>query len=156
MYAVVVLLLQFMVRKEMGCSIFIGKAFGQSAKLSDMAVSAVRACSDRQGGIFMKNDAEPVPAAPKKTANKMLTALKETANREWTENGAVTEKSTGSDILDLFATIGAIRNAKDGEIIRRFVRAWAEDHDLAMKLLFYARDIRGGLGERRPPPSRTV
>ena len=54
-----------------------------------------------------------------------------------------------SDCLDLFATIGALRNAADEDVIRRFVKAYAEDPDLAMKTLFFARDIRGGLGERK-------
>lgn len=79
----------------------------------------------------------------------MLQALKRESDRTVTENGAAAVKSTGASTLDLFAVIGALRSAEDAEIIRRFMRAWAEDHDIAMKLLFYARDIRGGLGERR-------
>ena len=51
--------------------------------------------------------------------------------------------------LDLFATIGALRNAPDEEVVTRFVRAFAENPDIAVKTLFIARDIRGGLGERK-------
>ena len=79
----------------------------------------------------------------------MLNEIKNEANRTLTENGAAAFLSTGSDCLDLFATIGALRNAGDAEIITRFARAYAEDRNLAMKMLFYSRDIRGGLGERR-------
>lgn len=78
-----------------------------------------------------------------------LDALKKSANRTFTENGAVTLRSSGADVLDLFAVIGALRNADNEEIIHRFVKAWAEDRNLAMKVLFYGRDIRGGIGERR-------
>ena len=79
----------------------------------------------------------------------MLNFLKREANRAYTANGAVTNASTMSDCLDLFATAGALRNASDDEILTRFIRAFAEDKDIAMKTLFFARDIRGGLGERR-------
>ncbi len=79
----------------------------------------------------------------------MINYLKIEANRTYTENGAVTLKSTQSHVLDLFATIGALRNAAKNDICARFVQAYAEDSDLAMKTLFFARDIRGGLGERR-------
>lgn len=79
----------------------------------------------------------------------MLQYLKQESNKTFTENGAATLKSTQSDCLDLFATIGAIRRESDEKIIVRFMRAFTEDKDMAMKLLFFARDIRGGLGERK-------
>lgn len=85
----------------------------------------------------------------KNETSAMLNALKEESNIAFTENGAVTNLSTKSDCLDLFATAGAMRNAKEKEIITRFMRAFAEDKEIAMKTLFFARDIRGGLGERR-------
>ena len=79
----------------------------------------------------------------------MLQYLKQESNKTFTENGAVTLKTTDSDCLDLFATIGAIRRESDEEITARFIRAFAENKDVAMKLLFFARDIRGGLGDRK-------
>ena len=79
----------------------------------------------------------------------MLEHLKNEANRTYTENGAVTYATTYSDCLDLFATIGALRSSNEQEIISRFVRAFTEDPNLALKTLFFARDVRGGLGERK-------
>ena len=80
---------------------------------------------------------------------ELLHALENTANETYTENGAVTLATTGSDCLDLFAAIGALRHVSEEEICLRFRRAYAEDRDIAMKILFFARDVRGGLGERR-------
>jgi hypothetical protein len=79
----------------------------------------------------------------------MLEYLKNEANKTYTENGAVTNRSTGKDCLDLFATVGALRRESDQEIEERFMRAYTENPDVAMKILFFARDVRGGLGERR-------
>ena len=79
----------------------------------------------------------------------MLNYLKQEANKTVTENGAATHITTASDCLDLFATIGALRHESDSEIVTHFIRAYSENKDIAMKLLFFARDIRGGLGERR-------
>ena len=79
----------------------------------------------------------------------MLEYLKKEANKTYTENGAVSNHSTGKDCLDLFATIGALRRESDQEIAERFMHAYTEDPDIAMKILFFARDVRGGLGERR-------
>ena len=79
----------------------------------------------------------------------MLRFLRREANRTLTENGAVTNRTTRSDCLDFFATAGALRSASDEEIVTRFQRAYAENATLALRTLFFARDIRGGLGERR-------
>lgn len=78
----------------------------------------------------------------------MLDAIKNEANKTFTENGAATLKSTLSDCLDLFAVIGALRFEEKSRVIDMFTRAYAEDADIAMKTLFFGRDIRGGLGER--------
>ena len=79
----------------------------------------------------------------------MLQYLKQESNKTLTENGAATLKTTQSDCLDLFATIGGLRRANEQEIITRFIRAFAENKDIAVKSLFFARDVRGGLGERK-------
>lgn len=79
----------------------------------------------------------------------MLGFLKKEANKALTENGAAAYASTCSDCLDLFAAIGALRRENDEEIVSRFMKAYAENPNLAMKTLFFARDVRGGLGERR-------
>lgn len=85
----------------------------------------------------------------KTNTTNMLRALKAESQMTRTENGAATYATTGRDCLDLFATIGALRGSGDAEILARFARAYAEDPDTAMRTLFFARDIRGGLGERR-------
>ena len=51
----------------------------------------------------------------------MLNFLKKEMNKTYTENGAVTYRSTNSKCLDLFATVGALRRESDCEIIDRFI-----------------------------------
>ena len=65
-----------------------------------------------------------------------------------TENNAVALKSTESALLDLFATVGSMRQKSYIEITDAFDGAFLENNLLATKLMFYARNIRGGLGER--------
>ena len=79
----------------------------------------------------------------------MLKFLKNMINKSFTENGEVTNKTTQSYCLDLFATIGAMRKSDVADIRARFLKVFVENPSLALKIVFYARDIRGGLGERR-------
>lgn len=82
-------------------------------------------------------------------SERFLNALKQENNYTYTENGAITLQSTNSALVDLFGQIGAMRNRTDQDIESAFAKAFAEDRLLATKMAFYARNIRGGLGERR-------
>ena len=79
----------------------------------------------------------------------MLQALIEETNKTRTENGAASLRSTGSDCLDLFAVIGSLRHDEASHIETKFLRAFAEDPTTALRILFFTRDIKEGLGERR-------
>ena len=81
--------------------------------------------------------------------NTLLNAMKSATNYTLTENGGITHKTTNSDLLDMFAMGAAMRNRPDEDVILMFKKAFAENAELAMKMLFYIRDVRGGQGERR-------
>jgi len=78
-----------------------------------------------------------------------LENLKEENSRTRTMNGAAAYNGTGNACLDLFAVAGGMRYRSRHNLCDLFDRALIEEPDLAMKLLFYIRDIRGGMGERR-------
>lgn len=81
--------------------------------------------------------------------NTFMNGLKNASNYTVTENGAVTHKSTMSDLLDLFAMGAAYRTRSNEDVILLFKKAFAENPVYALKCLFYIRDVRGGQGERR-------
>lgn len=68
----------------------------------------------------------------------------------WTKtlNEANALNTTGNGLLDFFATVGALRNADSGRIETLFEEAYKEDPLRAIKIIFYTRDAREGLGER--------
>ena len=76
-------------------------------------------------------------------------AMKEESKFTRTENGAVALNTTSDARLDLFGTIGALREADENRITTLFSEAFAQDELFATKIAFYARDIRCGLGERK-------
>lgn len=77
-------------------------------------------------------------------------AMEQKANFGYTENYGVKRTTTGDNLIDLFAVIGAMREREEADIISMWESAYRENAELAVRMIFYAGDIRGiGLGERR-------
>ena len=66
-----------------------------------------------------------------------------------TENMALGYKTMGKSLLDLNYAVASLRSRSEQEITDMFLKAYFEDRRMALVWLFYARDVRGGLGERR-------
>ena len=81
--------------------------------------------------------------------NTFMNGLVNANNFGLTENLAVKHNTTKSAVLDMFALCGSYRNRSDADCILAFKNAIEENETLALKCLFYLRDIRGGQGERR-------
>ena len=73
--------------------------------------------------------------------NSILNALKEKDNVKLTENFAVAKKSTLDAVYDMFAFGGAYRKRSDEDCILLFKNAFEQDEIMALKCLFYLRDI---------------
>lgn len=78
-------------------------------------------------------------------------AKNRTINGTTTENGAYALSTTGTKLLDLYGSIGGLRDADDKRVFNMLEAALAEDKLLATKIIFYARDVREGIGERDLP-----
>lgn len=81
--------------------------------------------------------------------NRFVNALRAKTNFTETENGGIAHKSTLSAVYDMFAFAGAYRERSAEDCALLFKKAFDENEALALKCLFYIRDIRKGQGERR-------
>ena len=82
----------------------------------------------------------------------MMNEFQQTLNRvnnfQQTENGATGYSTSGQNLVDLnFVVPSRHKNVSPVEL-EKFVQALNEDTVLAVKWLFYLRDVREGLGER--------
>lgn len=77
--------------------------------------------------------------------NSFVEAVEQVQLEVRTENGMKTFDSSKNALVDLFFNIGASRGKN---LTPEFVAALEQDQTLALRLLMWARDIRGGAGER--------
>lgn len=81
--------------------------------------------------------------------NLIQNELKKQENYSLTENGAIGYKSSGSALVDINYKVSSLRQSEEAEIVDLFDKAFNENREYALKWLFFARDVREGLGERR-------
>ena len=77
--------------------------------------------------------------------NAFVNAVKKEGSFAKTFNGADTNNTTGSKVLDFFGAAGT----RAAELSKQFDQAFQEDSKLAMRVALWARDVRGGAGERQ-------
>ena len=84
-------------------------------------------------------------------SNMFEQALKSTLNNEisLTENFAIGYNTSGKALLDLNFSVSSLRKADKETIEKKFSDAFFESPMYAIKWLFFARDCRSGIGERR-------
>ena len=82
---------------------------------------------------------------------EFVSAIEKEVAWKKTENGQTALNTTFDACLDLFSIIGSVRlrNDYDSDLVGKFVSAYSENPLLAIKIIFYARDIEEGLGERQ-------
>lgn len=81
--------------------------------------------------------------------NTFANAITNVATTTATENGAVTYTTSLDPIVDMFFIIGAKRGASYDQIVQVVQPAFASDPEMATRVALWARDVRGGAGERQ-------
>lgn len=76
-------------------------------------------------------------------ANAVLEYKNEAVAR--TENGMKARATSASEVLDFFGKVGSYRGK---DLTADFIKALAENEELAVRALLWTRDIRAGAGER--------
>ncbi|KAH7922572.1 hypothetical protein BV22DRAFT_1197329 [Leucogyrophana mollusca] len=87
-----------------------------------------------------------LPKLPAPPQNAMMNALRETAHHTFTGNGAPAFNSTLSPTLDAFQGMGPFTN---GEKVHQYLtKAWAEDPELTLRIIWCTRSIHDGKSDR--------
>lgn len=81
--------------------------------------------------------------------NKFLEGISYNANYSTTENGAKGYSTTHNPILDMSFKIPSYRTDENFSYVSEFREAMNFNTEYAIKFLFYLRDVRQGVGERR-------
>lgn len=75
--------------------------------------------------------------------------FKEVFNEVTTENGAKAFKTTSNALVDFNFKVSSYREGYNDCYITDFRKAFSENPKNAIRYLFYLRDVRGGIGERK-------
>lgn len=96
-----------------------------------------------QAGSTVGEDVMIEDSAP---ANPLMSALKDFSNRALTTNGANAYSSSGDAVLDAFYMMRP--KADQVEVVRKLAKAWNEDPQATLKVIWNARSIHDGKGEK--------
>lgn len=99
---------------------------------------------------FVNTSTTPATTATSVTSfvDALANTIENSYNRTTTENGAVAFPHTSSKLLDLNFALSSLTSASEQEILEKWVPAFNENPLLAMKWLFYSRDVLQGAGMR--------
>lgn len=78
--------------------------------------------------------------------SKLIKGIQQNNATAFTANGAVTNSTSHSACVDLFAIGGASRGKN---ITNLFDKAYSENSEVAVRIMQWIRDVRGGAGERQ-------
>lgn len=81
--------------------------------------------------------------------NPLVAGMAVNANVAYTLNGAKSNASSLDACVDFFGKGAAMRSQSDAAVIDLFSKSFYQDRLVALKTLFYTRDVREGQGERK-------
>lgn len=81
-----------------------------------------------------------------RSTSQLVNVLRQNDKR--TEKGMITNSTSLNGCLDMFFMAGSTRHWNKEKRIEIFLKAFVENPLISLKILFWARDIRGGAGER--------
>ncbi|MCI4410759.1 MAG: DUF2828 family protein, partial [Thiotrichales bacterium] len=95
--------------------------------------------------------------------SRLLNAIAEEQNVSFTENGAIAYKTSTNACLDLFQAIGSTEamvykrdyrfqktQSTETDLINKFINAFAENEDQAIRIALWSRDVLEGSKRRAP------
>ena len=80
---------------------------------------------------------------------QMQDTIDRASNISVTENGAIGYKTSGKALVDFNFAVSSMRKETEMKVLSSFKKVFEENPEVALRYIFFLRDVRGGLGERR-------
>lgn len=81
--------------------------------------------------------------------SRLINGIQQGNATAFTANGAATYATSHNACVDLFGISGSARNMDKGTLVRMFDNAYGENPEVAVRIMQWLRDVRGGAGERQ-------